>query len=135
MEDERYLQIYLFPSELNYNLKENISLKLKQKYLNKEIDGKMITAIQVINFNIIPLSRTTSNNIEINILAKVFYKLYKPGDIFIGGIIDNTFVISNDIICKISNIDNVQAKNVRVILTDIKSTSGCQYFLAHGILI
>ena len=135
MEDERYLQIFISPSELNYNLKEIILLKLKQKYLNKEIDGKMITAIQVLTFNNLPLSTTTSNIIENITLAKVLYKLYKPGDIIIGDIIDNTFVISNDIICKINNIDNIQANNVRVKLTDTKSTSGCYYFLADGILI
>ena len=40
-------------------------------------------------------------------------------------------VISNDIICESANVDDIQTKNVNVMLTNIKSTSGCNYFLAE----
>ena len=51
--------------------------KLKEKYLYREIDGRMITNIHLNNFNNLPLP----NNIELNIPAYVTYKIYKPGDI------------------------------------------------------
>ena len=70
MKEERYLQIFLSPNELGPNIKKILMTKLKEKYLYREIDGKMITDIQLINFNKIPLS----NNLEINILANVTYK-------------------------------------------------------------
>ena len=62
------------------NLKEIISSKLNEKYFNKEINGTMIKNIKINDFNNIPLSRTTTNNIEISKPVKIIYKLYKPGD-------------------------------------------------------
>ena len=113
--------------------------KLKEKYLYREIDGKMITNIQLINFNNLPLS----NKLEFNILANVTYKMYKPGDIINGEVFQNekddrVFVLSYDIICEILNIDFNKIKNkynVYVKLTYIKSTNGCIYFLAKGEII
>ena len=46
-------------------------VKLKEKFLYREIDGKMITNIKLNNFNNLPLS----NNLEINSPAKVTYKI------------------------------------------------------------
>ena len=114
--------------------------KLREKYLYKEIEGKMITDIEINNFNNIPLSRSNINNIEISVLVKVAYEIYKPGDIIIGEIFSDNidkrvFVISNDNICEIANVDDIQTKNVNVMLTNIKSTSGCAYFLAKGNII
>ena len=96
----------------------------------------MITDIQIINFNDLPLSK----NLELNILANVTYKIYKPGDIINGEIFsdekdDRVFVLSYDIICEILNVDFNKIKNknnVYVRLTHIKSTNGCVYFLAEG---
>ena len=101
------------------------------------MQGKMITDIVINNFNNIPLSRSNINNIEISVPVKVVYKIYKPGDIIMGEIFTDeedkrVFVISNDVICEIDNIENIQTKNVNVMLTNIKSTSGCNYFLAEG---
>ena len=107
--------------------------KLKEKYLYREIDGEMITNIQINNFNILPLS----NNLEINILAIVTCKIYKPGDIINGEIFSHekdgrVFVLSYDNICEILNIDNFNKikniNNVNVRLTHIKSTNGYIYF-------
>ena len=58
----------------------------------------MITNIQINIFKNLPLS----NNLELNILAKVTYKIYKPGDIINGEIFssdrdDRVFVLSYDI--------------------------------------
>ena len=140
MKEERYLQIFLSSSELGLNIKKIIITKLKEKYLYKEIDDKMITDIQLNNFNNIPLS----NNLELNILANVTYKIYKPGDIINGEIFyngrdDRVFVLSYDIICEILNIDDFDKisnkNNVDVILSNIKSTNGCIYFLAQGNII
>ena len=80
MKKEKYLQIFLNQSELGPNIKKIKMNKLKEKYLYREIDGKMITNIQINDFNNLPLS----NNLEINILAIVTYKKYKPGDIIYG---------------------------------------------------
>ena len=82
MKEERYLQIFLTQFELGPNIKKIILNKLKEKYLYREIDGKMISDIQINDFNNLPLS----NNLEINILANETYKIYKPGDIFNGEI-------------------------------------------------
>ena len=71
MKEDRYLQIFLTPSELGPNIKKIIMTKLKEKYLYREIDGKMLTNIQINNFNNLPLS----NNLEMNILANVTYKI------------------------------------------------------------
>ena len=104
--------------------------KLKEKYLYREIDGKMITNIQRNNFNNLPLS----NNLELNVPAKVTYKKYNIEDIINGEIFsyekdDRVFVLSYDNICEILNIDNFDKiknkNNVNVKLTNIKSTNGC----------
>ena len=47
MKEERCLQIFLYPFELEPNIKKIIMTKLKEKYLFREIDGKMITNIQI----------------------------------------------------------------------------------------
>ena len=58
------------------------------------------------------------------------------GELFTNNIDKRVFVISNDVIYEIINIDNyddIQTQNnVNIMLTNIKSTSGCQYFLAKG---
>ena len=139
MKEEKHLQRFLSPSELDPNIKKIIMTKLKEKYLYREIDGKMITNIQIKNFNNLPLS----NNLEINIPANVTYKGYKPEDIKNGEILSDekdhrVFVLSYDIICDILNIDFNKVKNknnVNVRLTHIKSTNGCIYFLAQGNII
>ena len=130
MIEERYIQIFLSHSELDPNIKKIILDKLKEKYLYREIDGKMITDIHINDFN----------NLEINILANVTYKVYKPGDIIYGEIFsyendDRAFVLSYDIICEILNVDfnKIKNKNIAYVrLTDIRSTNGCIYFLAQG---
>ena len=140
MKEERYLEIFLSPSELDPNIKKIIMIKLKEKYLYRKVDGKMITNIHINNFNNLPLS----NNLELNILAKVTYKIYKPGDFIIGEIFsdekdDRIFVLSYDIFCEILNVSNFNKiknkNNVDVRLTHIKSTNGCIYFLAQGEII
>ena len=137
MIEDRYLQIFLSPNDLGPNIKKIIMTKLKEKYLYREIDGKMITDIRLINYNDIPLS----NNLELNILANVTYKIYKPGDIINGEIFSNdgddrVFVISHDIICENLNTDilpKIKSKNhIKIRLKNIKSTNGCMYFLADG---
>ena len=139
MKEERYLQTCLTQFELRLNIKKIIMTKLKEKYLYREIDGKMITDIQINNFKNLPLS----NNLEINILANVTYKIYKPGDIIYGEIFsyendDRVFVLSYDDFCEILKVDFNKIKNinnVNVRLTNIRSTNGCIYFLAQGNII
>ena len=63
MKEERYLIISLSPNDIDLN----ILSKLKQKYLYREIDNKMITDIHI----------NKSVNLEIDILANVTYKTYK----------------------------------------------------------
>ena len=115
-------------------------IKLKEKYLYRKINGKMITNIQINNFNDLPLSK----NLELNILANVTYKIYKPGDIINGEIFsdekdDRVFVLSYDIICEILDVNDFNKiknkKTVYVRLTHIKSKNGCIYFLARGEII
>ena len=139
MKEDRYLQVSLSPSELGPNIKKIIMTKLNEKYLYREIDGMMLTNIQINNFNNLPLS----NNLELNILANVTYNIYKPGDIINGEIFydekdDRVFVLSYDIICEILKVDFNKIKdknNVNVRLTHIKSTNGYIYFLAQGDII
>ena len=143
MVEEKYLDTFISPSEMSPTIKNFIKSKLKEKYLYKYIQGKMITDIEIKQFNNIPLPRTTANNIDISMPVKVIYKIYKPGDIIIGDLFTHdidmrVFVISNDIICDIVNIDdveNIQTRNIYIRLTNIKSTSGCNYFLAVGSII
>ena len=143
MKEDKYLQIFLSPSELDRNIKKFIITKLKEKYLYREIDGKMITDIEINDFNNIPLSRTNINNIEMSIPVRVDYKIYKAGDIINGEIFssdrdERVFVLSYDIICEILNVDFNKIRNkdkVYVRLTHIKSTNGCICFLAQGNII
>ena len=132
MIEARYLNISLSPNDIN----TNILSKLKQKYLYREIDNKMITDIHI----------DKSDNIEIFILANVTYKTYEKGDFIYGELYtndiyknDRVFVISYDIICEILNtdiIDKIKSKNhIKVQLTDIKKTNGSVYFLARGNII
>ena len=91
--------------------------RLKEKYLYREKDGKMITDIQTNNFNNLPLS----NNLEINILANVTYKTYKPGDIINGEIFssdkdDRVFVLSYDIICEFLNVNDFNKIKKKIML-------------------
>ena len=137
MKEERYLQIFLSPNELSPNIKKIIMTKLREKYLYREIDGKMITDIQIIDYNNLPLI----NNLELNIYANVTYKTYTAGDIINGEIFssdkdDRVFVLSYVIICEILNVKDFNKikdkNNINVILTRKKSTNGCIYFLAEG---
>ena len=100
----------------------------------------MITDIQIIDYNNLPLI----NNLELNIYANVTYKTYMAGDIISGEIFssdkdDRVFILSYDIICEIFNVNDfnrIKDKNfVNVILTRIKSTNGCVCFLAQGNII
>ena len=140
MKEDKYLQIFLSQSELEPNIKKVIMIKLKEKYLYREIDGEMITNIQIKNFNNLPLS----NNLEVNILANITYKIYRVGDIVNGEIFhdgkdDRVFVLSYDIICEILNVNDFNKiknkNNVNVRLTHIKLTNGCIYFLAQENII
>ena len=140
MKEEGYLQLFLSPSALGLNIKKIIMTKLKEEYLYREINGKMITNIHINYFENFPLL----NNLEINIPAKVTYKKYNIGDIINGEIFsdakdDRVFVLSYDIMCEILNINDFNKikdkNNVNVILTHIKSTIGCIYFLAEGEII
>ena len=144
MTEETYLNIFLSPAELSYDIKKIIKDKLTQRYLFKEIDGRMITSFELNNLKNIPLSKTTINTIELNILVKIDYKTYKEGDIVFGELFSNDhdermFVISHDIICEILNTDilpKIKSKNhIKVCLQNIKSTNGCVYFLAEGNII
>ena len=136
MKDETYLNIFLTPNELSYDIKKIIMNKLKACYLFKEIDSQMIANIEFNNLK----------NIELNIPVKIDYKTYKKGDIIHGELYSNdnykderVFIISYDIICEILNtniLDKIKSKNhVRVCLENIKSTNGCFYFLAQGNII
>ena len=136
MKDETYLNIFLSPTELSYDIKKLIMTKLTERYLFKEIDSRMITNMS--------LSKSLINSIELNIPVKIDYKTYKKGDIILGELFSNdkddrVFVISYDIICEILNtniLDKIKSKNhVRVRLENIKSTNGCFYFLAEGNII
>ena len=142
MEEVKYLELFISPYDMNPNIKKIILSKLKEKYLYREIYGKMMTNIEITDFNKITLSRSSINNLELNVPVKIKYKIYKPNDIIEGEIFaddnDNrVFVISHDIICEIENKKNHNhlTNNVKVILTSIKSTSGCSYFLAKGNII
>ena len=144
MTDELYLNIYLSPAELNYDIKKIIKDKLAQRYLFKEIDGRMITNIELNNLKHMPLSKTSINTIELNIPVKIDYKTYKKGDIIYGELFSNdkderVFVISHDIICEILNIDSISSiksqNHIKVKLQNIKYTNGCFYFLASGNII
>ena len=144
MREETYLNILLSPAELSYDIKKIIMSKLKEKYLFKEIDSKMITNIELNNLKNMPLSKTSINTIELNIPVKIDYKTYKIGDIIQGELFSNdnddrVFVMSYDIICEILNTDILNKfkskNNISVILTNIKNTNGCFYFLAQGNII
>ena len=144
MTDEIYLTIYLSPAELNYDIKKIIKDKLAQRYLFKEIDGRMITNIEMNNLKYTPLSKSSINTIELNIPVTINYKTYKKGDIIYGELFSNdrderVFVISHDIICEILNTDilsKIKSQNhVKVCIESIKNTNGCFYFLGRGNII
>ena len=140
MKEETYLNIFLYPNEMTYDIKKIIKNKLTQRYLFKEIDGRMITNLELNNLKNMPLSNSLINTIELNIPVKIDYKTFKKGDIIHGAIFSNdnddrVFVISYDIICEILNtniLNKIESQNhVRVRLQNIKSTNGCMYFLAE----
>ena len=144
MKEETYLNIFLSPAELNYDIKKTIMNKLTERYLFKEVEGRMITDIELNKIKNMPLSRSSINIIELNIPVKIDYKTYKKGDIVHGEIFSNdnddrVFVISYDIICEILNTNilyKIKSQNhVRVRLENIKTTNGCFYFLAEGNII
>ena len=144
MTDEIYLNIYLSPAELNYDIKKIIKDKLAQQFLFKEIDGRMITNIEMNNLKYTPLSKSSINTIELNIPVTINYKTYKKGDIIYGELFSNdrderVFVIFHDIICEILNTDilsNIKSQNhIKVCFQNIKNTNGCFYFLASGFII
>ena len=140
------MNIFLSPNELNEDIKKIIMNKLKERYLFKEIDSKMITNIE---FNILknmPLSKFLINSIEMIIPVKINYKTYKEGDIIYGELYtndnykdDRVFVMSHDIICEILNtniLSKIKSKNyIKVCLNNIKNTNGFFYFLAQGNII
>ena len=105
MKEETYLNIFLTPNELSSDIKKLIMTKLKERYLFKEINSRMITNIE--------LSKSS-----INIPVIIDYKTYKKGDIIHGEIFSNdkddrVFVISYDIICEILNtniLDKIKSK-------------------------
>ena len=142
--EETYLNIFLSPAELSYDIKKIIKDKLTQRYLFREIDGRMITSFELNNLKNIPLSKTSINSIELNIPVKINYKTYKIDDIIYGELFSNdyddrVFVISHDIICEILNTDilpKIKSRNhIKVCLQNIKNTNGCFYFLANGNII
>ena len=137
MKDETYLNIFLSPNELSYNIKKLIMTKLTEKYLFKEFNSRMITNIDMNNL---------MNSIELRIPVEIDYKTYKKGDIIYGELYtndnykdDRVFVMSHDIICEILNtniLSKIKSKNyIKVCLNNIKSTYGCFYFLAQGNLV
>ena len=142
--EETYLNIFLSPAELSYDIKKIIKDKLTQRYLFREIDGRMITSFELNNLKNIPLSKTSINSIEFNIPVKINYKSYEIDDIIYGELFSNdhddrVFVISHDIICEILNTDilpKIKSRNhIKVRLQNIKNTNGCAYFLANGNII
>ena len=144
MKEETNLNIFFYPDELTYDIKKIIKDKLTQRYLFKEIDGRMITNLELNNLKNMPLSKSSINTLELNIPVKIDYKIYKPGDIIRGEIFSNdnddrVFVIGFDIICEILNTDilsKIKSKNhIKVCLQNIKSTNGCFYFLAEGNIV
>ena len=144
MREETYLNIFLSPAELTYDIKKIIKDKLTQRYLFKEIEGRMITNLELNNLKNMPLSKSSINCIELNIPVKIDYKTYEEGDIIYGELFlndhdDRMFVISHDIICEILNTDilsKIKSRNhIKVCLENIKSTNGCFYFLAEGNII
>ena len=129
---------------MTYDIKKIIKDKLTQRYLFKEIDGRMITNLEINNLKNMPLSKSSINTIEINIPVKIDYKTYKKDDIIHGELFsydndDRVFVIGFDIICEILNtniIPKIKSKNhIKVRLQNFKSTNSCFYFLAEGNII
>ena len=144
MKEETYLNIFLYPDELTYDIKKIIKDRLTQRYLFKEIDDRMITNLELNNLKNMPLSKSSVNSIELNIPVKIDYKIYKKDDIIHGELFsydidDRVFVIGFDIICEILNtniLHKIKSKNhKKVRLQNIKSTNGCFYFLAEGNII
>ena len=63
MREDIYLDIYLYPFELATDIKKILMIKLKERYLFKEFDRKMITNIELNDLKNIPLSKSTINSI------------------------------------------------------------------------
>ena len=144
MKEETYLNIFLYPDELTYDIRKIIKDKLTQRYLFKEIDKKMITNIEINNLKNMPLPKSSIICTELNIPVKIVYRTYKLGDIIHGELFsydndDRVFVIGFDIICEILNtniLHKIKSKNhIKVRLQNIKSTNGCFYFLAEGNIV
>ena len=51
MEEVKYLELFISPYDMNPNIKKFILSKLKEKYLYREIYGKMMTNIEITDFN------------------------------------------------------------------------------------
>ena len=118
MREETYFNIYLSPAEMTPDIKKIIMTKLKERYLFKEFDRKMTTNIEVNNLKNMPLSKSTINNIELNIPIIINYKTYEIGDIVHGEVFSNdcdnrVFVISFDIICEILNTDIININQIK----------------------
>ena len=77
MKEETYLNIFLSPAEIGNDIKKIIKSELKERFLFKEIEGRMITNIELNNLKNMPLSKSSINNIELNIPVKIDYKTYK----------------------------------------------------------
>ena len=141
MSVETNLNIFFSPDEMTNDIKKIIMSKLTQRYLFKEIDGRLITNLELNNLKNMPLSKSSINCIELNIPVIINYKTYESGDIIYGELFsydndDRVFVISYDIICEILNtniLPKIKSKShIKVRLKNNKSTNGCFYILAEG---
>ena len=72
---------------LGPNFKEIILLKPKGKDFETEIQGITLISIKMKDLNNIPLSRITTNKIEIIVIVKRIYKMNKTGHKIIGDLI------------------------------------------------
>ena len=103
MDEEKFLGIFITPSEIGPNFREMTLTELKERYSYKIIQGIMISNIEVKNYNNIPTSRTTSNNAELYIPAEVVFIKQKNKDIIMGDLCiedDKVIVIRNEINCE-----------------------------------
>ena len=135
MKDETYLNIFLSPTELSYDIKKLIMTKLTERYLLKEIDSRMITNMS--------LSKSLINSIELNIPVKIEYKTYKKGDIILGELFSNdkdegVFVISYDIICEILNtniLDKIKSKIMLELVWKILKIQMVVFIFLHKVTL
>ena len=72
--EKKFLEIFTTSSELGLNLRRIIFLGRREKYLNKEIQSRMITNIRMKDFNNISLSKTKRNKIQVSVPVKVIYE-------------------------------------------------------------